>query len=84
MEAERRDFPGAMWLRELKSAESGKTMSEGAFGEIRGLEFLVRFGSKSQIEEGEQGNKRARQWVLSWSLTDRSGRGVHKWTGRLG
>lgn len=42
MEAERRDFPGAEWLRELKSAEPSKTMSEGIFGEIRGLEFSER------------------------------------------
>lgn len=29
----------------------------------------MRCGSRSQIEEGEQGNKGASQWVLSWSLT---------------
>lgn len=32
MEAERRDFPGAEWLRESKSAESSKVMSEKTFG----------------------------------------------------
>lgn len=36
MEAERRDFPGAEWLRELKSAESSKTKSEGTFGKSEG------------------------------------------------
>lgn len=36
MEAERRDFPGAEWLRESKSAESSKTMPEGTFGKPEG------------------------------------------------
>lgn len=37
MEAERRDFPGAEWLRESKSAESSKTNVSIRLWEIRGL-----------------------------------------------